>query len=173
MKFLRVLSLGILLQSVIADDYNICGTVKPTPEEQIQAEAIVAKFEELGGLQAQQATVKIDTYWHTIKSGSLGNTDQDVANSMKVLNDAFAPTFEFVLKQTTVSSNAEYWDIDYTSDSSMKNALHKGNRSALNVWSTKLTGGLLGYATFPTGRDSNTDGVVILYSSVPGGTASP
>ena len=88
MKFLRVLSLGILLRSVIADDYNICGTVKPTPEEQIQAEAIVAKFEELGGLQAQQATVKIDTYWHTIKSGSLGNTDQDVANSMKVLNDA-------------------------------------------------------------------------------------
>ena len=42
----------------------------------------------------------------------------------------------------------------------------------LNIWVCNLGGGLLGYAQFP-GGPSSTDGVVILYSSLPGGTAAP
>jgi hypothetical protein len=41
----------------------------------------------------------------------------------------------------------------------------------LNVWLCNLGQGLLGYAQFP-GGNAATDGVVCLYSSVPGGTAS-
>ncbi|UOQ65916.1 M43 family zinc metalloprotease [Hymenobacter volaticus] len=40
----------------------------------------------------------------------------------------------------------------------------------LNLWVCNLGGGLLGYAQFPGGK-ANTDGVVVLYSSLPGGSS--
>ncbi len=42
----------------------------------------------------------------------------------------------------------------------------------LNIWVCDLGNGLLGYAQFP-GGSASTDGVVVLYSSLPGGTAVP
>ena len=42
----------------------------------------------------------------------------------------------------------------------------------LNIWVCNLGQGLLGYAQFPGGAAS-TDGVVVLYSSLPGGSAAP
>eukprot|EP00457_Paulinella_chromatophora_P001547 gb/GEZN01001549.1/.p1 GENE.gb/GEZN01001549.1/~~gb/GEZN01001549.1/.p1 ORF type:complete len:930 (+),score=31.81 gb/GEZN01001549.1/:84-2873(+) len=41
-----------------------------------------------------------------------------------------------------------------------------------NVWVCNLGGGLLGYAQFP-GGPAATDGVVMLYSSLPGGSSAP
>ena len=58
----------------------------------------------------------------------------------------------------------------------MKNQLRKGGANALNVYSVGFVSGsgagLLGYATFPWGYSASPkeDGVVIIYSSVPGGT---
>ncbi len=42
----------------------------------------------------------------------------------------------------------------------------------LNVWVCNLSGGVLGYAQFP-GGSVTTDGVVLLFSSLPGGTSVP
>ena len=42
----------------------------------------------------------------------------------------------------------------------------------LNIWICNLGNGILGYAQFP-GGSSATDGVVLLYSSLPGGSAAP
>ncbi|TGE09790.1 M43 family zinc metalloprotease [Hymenobacter fodinae] len=71
--------------------------------------------------------------------------------------------------QTKVSS--------WSSNDAVKNAKRGGANAwpasqYLNLWVCNLGQGLLGYAQFPGGQAS-TDGVVVLYSSLPGGSAKP
>lgn len=64
--------------------------------------------------------------------------------------------------------------IGSAAESQMKSALRVGNATTLNIYSAGACG-YLGWAAFPwnyAGNPTN-DGVVILYSSVPGGTAVP
>jgi hypothetical protein len=97
---------------------------------------------------------------------------------MNVLNNAYAGTgWSFNLVSTDVTANDAWYTITPGSaaESAAKAALRQGTAADLNIYTANLGNGLLGWATFPwdyTKRPKD-DGVVVLYSSLPGGSATP
>ena len=57
----------------------------------------------------------------------------------------------------------------------MKAALRRGTADDLNLYTVEDSDGVLGWATFPASyaKHPSNDGVVVLFASVPGGTAAP
>jgi hypothetical protein len=122
----------------------------------------------------------VPVYWHNIRTSSGGGgvaTSTQISNQISVLNAAYAAAgFSFSLTSTDSANNDSWYTCTGgTCEQQMKSTLRKGGSNALNVYSNNMGGGLLGWATFPSSYASNPlmDGVVILYSSVPGGTAAP
>lgn len=124
----------------------------------------------------------INVYWHVINNGtSLSNgniPDSQINSQIAVLNAAYGPSgILFNLVATDRTTNATWYTAGpgTTAESQMKNALRQGSADDLNIYSNNMGGGLLGWATFPSDYASQPkmDGVVILFSSVPGGTAAP
>jgi len=124
----------------------------------------------------------IDVYFHVINRGEgIENgdiPDEQVASQIDVLNAAFAGTgWSFRLVATTRTTNDVWFraGIETNEEFFMKLALRQGGAEALNIYSLKPADGTLGWASFPSMYSSNPvdDGVVILFSSVPGGTAAP
>jgi len=134
------------------------------------------------------ATPVIPVHFHVIQAGTtlaLGNVPaSQIAAQISVLNADFATAntgLTFSLVNTTRTTNANWFNGAGPSNSyqtAMKNALRAGGANALNIYSVGFKSGsgagLLGYATFPSSYASapKDDGIVILYSSVPGGTTS-
>ncbi len=153
-----------------------CATRDLTPDQLLASEAKIAAVADTAFITESR---NIPVYWHVIRSstGGGGVTSQQIADSISVLNDAFAGTsFSFTLTATTTTNNGTWYTCSGgTCESQMKNALRQGGSNALNVYSNNMGGGLLGWATFPSSYASNpkNDGVVILQGSVPGGNAAP
>jgi hypothetical protein len=133
-------------------------------------------------LARPNGSVNVPVVFHVIRSGDTLNQgnipDSQIAAQIQVLNDAFANTpFRFTLVQTTRTTNASWFGMTPGSSSELaaKNALRQGGSGTLNVYSANPSGGLLGWATFPQDFAGNqsSDGVVVLFSSVPGGSAAP
>ena len=140
-------------------------------------------------------SITINVYFHRIvKSAATGKPatdypnghvpDSQIAAQVDVLNKSYAgqygglataTPFKFVLAGTDTTVNSKWFALGYGSsnETAMKKALRKGTKADLNLYSAKLSNSLLGWATFPSsyaGKPLN-DGVVLLYSSLPGGTA--
>lgn len=135
-------------------------------------------------------SVTINVAFHVIRKGTgIANgdiTDQMIANQIQVLNQAYGgqtgglgtvTPFKFVLASVDRTTNATWYNMSAGSsaETQAKNALRVGGASTLNLYSANLGGGLLGWATFPSDYNKypKQDGVVILYSSLPGGSAAP
>ena len=123
----------------------------------------------------------VNVYFHVINQGT-GVSNGDISSTMinnqiNVLNDAFGSWgWTFNLVSTDRTTNATWYNGCYgSSETAMKNALHRGTARDLNVYTCNPSGGILGYATFPSSYNSAPlkDGVVLLYSSLPGGSAAP
>ena len=124
----------------------------------------------------------INVYVHVINNGS-GIANGDVPDSMiaaqiQVLNSAYGPWgWSFSLAGTTRTTNASWYTMTpgTAAETQAKTALRQGSADDLNLYTANIGGGLLGWSTFPwsyAGAPSE-DGVVVLFSSLPGGTAAP
>jgi hypothetical protein len=122
----------------------------------------------------------IPVYVHRIyRTGAASEnvTTAQINDQIAVLNAAFAGTsFSFSLQAVTNTTNSNwYTTTGGTYETQMKNALRQGGSNALNIYLNNMGGGLLGWATFPSSYAGNpkNDGVVVLYRTLPGGTAAP
>jgi len=139
-------------------------------------------FREASQITPNVTGAVINVYFHVIRRGtgvSNGDiTSTMITNQMNVLNNAFSPwgySFNLVSVDRTTNSTWYTAGPGTSAQTQMKNALRKGTADDLNIYTNSPGGGLLGYATFPWSYTSNPkdDGVVLLYSSVPGGSAAP
>ncbi len=155
-----------------------------TDLEETEMEAIEREVGDMDWYQKSSfntaAATTINTYVHIIRTstGTGGPTTTQVNNQMNVLNSAYSSAgYTFKVVSTDTTNNSTYYTAGYgsTAESQMKNALRKGTAQNLNIYFNNMGGGLLGWATFPSSYAGNPkmDGVVILYSSLPGGSAAP
>ena len=136
----------------------------------------------------QPGSVVIPVYVHVISSGSTlgqGNiSDGLILDQIAVLNESYAGVtggaatpFRFVLAGTDRTVNAKWFAMSPGSvaERQAKSSLRRGGPEALNIYTANPDGGILGWATFPWDYTSapDMDGVVIFYSSLPGGAAEP
>jgi len=156
-----------------------CGTIAtPSGLEEIDREAIDQWLE-----QHQTRTGPVRVAFHVIyrTSGSttIGNIPQSwIDAQMNVLNNAYAGTgFSFTLVSVDRTNNRNWFSLSPGSgrEGQMKSALAVSPTTTLNIYTCQPSQGLLGWAYFPWSypESSYWHGVVVLYSSLPGGSAAP
>ncbi|XXZ11124.1 zinc metalloprotease [Sorangium sp. So ce315] len=157
-----------------------CGTIEMSDREKDEVDLFVRSRVAVGFTAG--TPVVIPVHVHVINKGarlSDGNvTDQMIAKQIDVLNKAYASTrFSFSLASVHRITNATWFTMGQGSraERDAKNTLRQGESDHLNVYTANPGGGLLGWATFPSSyaRSPTMDGVVVLHSSLPGGTAAP
>ncbi len=164
------------------------GVVEPNVEEAYRSE--IAALPD--GITARRMSARvrrvagpitIPVAFHVIQ-GSAGNgvvSDSQIDEQIDALNDSYDGTnggvdtgLRFRLVATDRTVNPAWSPMDYGSAQSemMKSKLHEGGSRTLNVYSTVLSDGFLGWATFPSGYQSapKSDGVIIDSGSLPGGS---
>jgi hypothetical protein len=142
----------------------------------------------LARAQRAPGSVIVPVYVHVI-SGGAGVANGDVPDAMiynqiDVLNKAYGgqngalPTpFIFQLMGITRINNTALSEMTPGSvaEAIAKTYLRKGDSRTLNIYTANPGGGLLGWSSFPWDypKAPKMDGVVILHSSLPGGSAAP
>lgn len=163
-----------------------CATFHPTPEQADQIHKTLQRFKQARlaaglGVNRTAGSVSVPVYVHVITDGANGKlSSRDIKAQISVLNQSYSgrtggadTPFRFTLAGVDSTDNAAWFTMGYGSreEHEAKAALRKGGPESLNIYTANLGGGLLGWATFPwdyTKRPSD-DGVVILYTSLPGG----
>jgi len=154
-----------------------CGVRDLTQEEFEAAEA--ARHQVLKSAPQVTAGGQINVYVHVITNSTGGGNlpDSQINAQIDVLNTAYAPGgWKFVLASKDVTANDAWYVMEpgTAAETQAKNALRQGGAADLNLYTANIGAGLLGWATFPKDytRSPKMDGVVILTSSFPGGTAT-
>jgi len=119
----------------------------------------------------------VDVYVHSVTDGSIGAvSDADIAAQIRVLNNGYSgqeggyPTgFTFVLAGVDRTDNAEWFYAGPTTsgEREMKQTLHQGDASDLNIYLT-TAGAYLGWAYLPSTYKTKPwiDGIVIDWASM-------
>ncbi len=160
-----------------------CGTRQVDAEEAAAIEQQVSKWLANNGFAMDPAAgTSFPVAFHVIRKGTgLSNgdvPDSQIQDQVDVLNAAYAARgISFTLIGTDRTTNSTWYTMTpgTSAESQAKNALHVGDAKTLNIYTANPGQGLLGWATFPSNYASSPtmDGVVLLYSSLPGGSAVP
>lgn len=157
-----------------------CVTPHPSEAELLDIEAQLAATRAQTDDDANLVVTTIPVAFHVVRhnNGTTGNVTAGTINAqIDVLNAAFGSTnFQFVLASTDYTNNSTwYTGCAGGSENAMKLALNIDPATTMNAYTCAPTGGILGYSylpsTFPEGDYRH--GVVMLYSSLPGGSAAP
>ena len=157
-----------------------CGTVEPSENHKLSIELETSRIPHAHEATARGAT--IDVYVHVIRKGT-GRDNGDVPDAaildqLAVLDAAYAPTgFRFRIAAIDRTTSPRWFAMapGSTAETEAKYALRKGTARDLNLYLAEPGHGFLGYATFPSQIKSapHKDGVVMLHSTLPGGSSAP
>jgi hypothetical protein len=118
----------------------------------------------------------IPVVFHVIHDGTEGNISDSLVNAqLRVLNSAYQGTgFSFTLQAINRVQNRQWFTGCY-SNQNFKKELAVDPAHTLNFYTCKPKGNILGYAYLPWAYDESDyhHGVVVLYSTLPGGGAEP
>ncbi len=121
----------------------------------------------------------VDVYVHAITDGATGYvSDKAIRDQIQVLNMEYGgfeggayTGFKFRLAGIDRADNATWFNAGPTTsgERAMKDALHRGDASDLNIYLT-TAGSYLGWSYFPSGYKAHPtiDGIVIDWASLPG-----
>jgi hypothetical protein len=159
-----------------------CATKEHDEEQRGRINAAVGRFmefrAEIGAAAFTGANVPVYVHVITSASGQGAVPLTQINAQIDVLNDANAASgFSFTLASVDYTANDSWYTMSPGSQEELeaKQALRQGGATALNMYTANPGGGLLGWATFPSdyAQAPSRDGVVLLYSSLPGGSAAP
>ena len=184
-------AVATMTTTVAASQKDRCGTKQIDEAAATTYEAALKSFnsKRSPGQIRRSGSVTIGVYFHVVNKGA-GIENGDVPtkwlrDQVDVLNAAYAggdpganpdsanTPFRFSLIGVDRTTNATWFNsgIDSPEEREMKTALHVGGANTLNFYVNNAGGVYLGWATFPFWYegDPTQDGVVVLYSSLPGG----
>ena len=157
-----------------------CSTLEPSDQRKAEIEQEVSDFMAARGpYEAVNAPIQVHVHRIHASNGTGGGvTSSQINSQISVLNSSYGPQgWSFTLASTDDTNNDSYYTATdgTTAEKNMKTALRIGGAADLNVYTNNMGGGLLGWATFPAdyAHSPKMDGVVVLFSSLPGGTAAP
>ncbi len=150
-----------------------CAAENVAPEVQSEVDRVLAEARASG---RPPGDLTIPVVFHVIHNGTEGNVPTSMINAqMSVLNNAFQGTgFEFTLASIN-RVNDRKWFTNCYGNQNFKRDLAVDLPHTLNFYTCKPKGNILGYAYLPWSypEDNWHHGVVVLYSSLPGGGADP
>lgn len=169
----------MMFSSTIYSQIIRCGVQDLNPQEVQQLKDAFNQWLSEGNRVTDGVIVTIPVAFHVVRydNGTANVTDQQINDQIAVLNSSFANTnFRFSLHSIQRINNTSWTTHTMGSqqETSMKQALAVDPAHILNFYTCALSGGLLGYATFPWmyPESSFMHGVVVLFSSLPGGSTT-
>ena len=153
-----------------------CGAPSPTREEAERVRKALERFF-TQKREAREKALVIPVAFHVVRhsDGYADVTDQQINTQIDVLNNAYREAgYQFILQSVDRVDNTN-WSTSSRYETAMKKALAVNPATTLNIYTCDLSNGLLGYSYLPYSYSENSfmQGVVVLYSSLPGGTAYP
>lgn len=159
-----------------------CATPEPSADDISRIDINMRAFRASNrAFRAIEEDIIIHVRFCHIVDGDNGRiTAQQREDQIKVLNTAYKPhriQFEYDEDEVHVEDNAEWFGMGHrtAAERAAKTALKVDPAKNLNFYTANPGAGLLGWATFPWDFEWNQelDGVVMLHSTLPGGTAAP